>query len=142
MEGCYPAEELPVPLGRGPGPVDDHHVGVMGQLLHHCACLGPLARFQGVGLVLYHNCVSHTEGREGFGPNCQPFLHLGMALGKGLLPEVSFHPPLPPRLVLGVDSWQGVTQDSAEEDHAVAEASQGVRGVAVAQQGPNQPVCV
>ena len=45
--------------------MDDDHVGVMGEDLHHLSSLGPLARFERVRLILDSHCVSNVEGREG-----------------------------------------------------------------------------
>ena len=37
--------------------MDDDHIGVMGEDFHHIASLGPLARLEWVGLVLYSHSV-------------------------------------------------------------------------------------
>ena len=122
--------------------MDDDHVVVMGENLHHLASLGPLPRLERVGLVLYGHGVSNREGREGLGSNEEFLLHLCMSFGKSLLPQVSLQPPLQPWLVPGEYSREVVPQPPAKQDHGRTEASHGVGSVEVEQQGPGKPVSV
>lgn len=122
--------------------MDDDHIGVMGEDLHHLAGLSPLARLEGVGLVLDSHHVSDRERRQRLGANEELLLHLSMPLGKGLLPQISLQPPLPPWLVPGEHSREVVPQLPAKQDHSRAEPSHGVRSVAVEQQSPGKPVSV
>ena len=122
--------------------MDDDHIGVVGEDFHHIASLGPLARLEWVGLVLYSHSVPNREGREGLGSSEELLLHLCMAFGKGLLPQVSLQSPLHPGLVLGEHSRDVVPQLPAEQDHGRTKASHGVRSVAVEQQSPGKPVGV
>ena len=97
--------------------MDDDHVGVMGENLHHLASLGPLPRLERVGLVLYGHGVSNREGREGLGSNEEFLLHLCISFGKNLLPQVSLQPPLQPWPVPGEYSREVVPQLPAKQDH-------------------------
>ena len=65
-----------------------------------------------------------------------------MALGHGQLPLLSSHPLLFPGGVVAGGAGGEVTQLAPEDDLRGAEAGDGVRGVAVGQQGSGQGICV
>ena len=66
VEGRDLPEELSIPLGRGPGPVDDDHVGIMGHHFCYCTRLCPLTlgagRAEGPG---GHDLLSHVGPEQG-----------------------------------------------------------------------------
>ena len=109
VEGRDLPEELSIPLGRGPGPVDDDHVGIMGHHFCYCTRLCPLTSFVRDRLVLDSHRVTNSERREDFRTKTEPLLHSCVSLGKCFLPNVSLNSPLPPGLILREDGRQVVT---------------------------------
>ena len=134
-------KELSVSLGDLTGASHRDKIAVVRPDLDDDAGLVPLSRVVAV-LLLDDDVVANLQRREMAGAASQSVLHIKLPLTVSFCSLVSCEPPVLSGDKLAGLEWQGVTENTAEDDLGRAETSDGAGSVPVDEEGLENLVSV
>ena len=94
------------------------------------------------GLILHHDCVPYTEGRESLATSGEDLLLGQMALGQGTFSHFCGLPPLSSDREVARLEGEMITEDTPKDDLGGRETSERIRTVSVEEESTSHLVTV